>query len=204
MISLSVEDGDDLRQRKAALRLRMRGIRNTIPAEERIRLAGDIEANLFELPPIEEAGTILLFYSFGSEVPTARILQRLMDGGKRVLLPFLSGPRMEATELRPGDSLVATAYGPKEPASRAPVDAETIDAVISPGLAFDREGYRLGYGGGYYDGYLARLRRGSPRVGIAFHLQLLPAVPHGPDDQALDFVVTERETIDCRLGREAG
>jgi 5-formyltetrahydrofolate cyclo-ligase len=204
VISLSVEDGDDLRQRKAALRLRMRGIRNAIPAEERIRLAGDIEANLFELPHIEEAGTILLFYSFGSEVPTARILQRLMDGGKRVLLPFLSGPSMEATELRPGDPLVATAYGPKEPARRAPVDAETIDAVIAPGLAFDRRGYRLGYGGGHYDTYLARLRRETPRVGIAFHLQLLPAVPHGSGDQPLALVVTERETVDCALHRDAG
>jgi 5-formyltetrahydrofolate cyclo-ligase len=199
-----VEDADDLRQRKAALRVRMRAIRNAIPAEERIRLAGDIEANLFKLPQIEEAGTILLFHSFGSEVPTARIVQRLLDGGKRVLLPFLTGPRMEAAELRPGDSLAATTYGPKEPSRRAPIDTGTIDAVIAPGLAFDRHGYRLGYGGGHYDRYLARLRRGSSRVGIAFHLQLLPAVPHGPGDQTLDFVVTEQETVDCELHRDVG
>jgi 5-formyltetrahydrofolate cyclo-ligase len=202
--SVSVEEGDELRQRKAALRARMRSIRSAIPAEERIRLVRDIEANLFELSQVEEAGTVLLFYSFGSEVPTAKIVQRLLDGGKRVLLPFLEGRAMEAAELRPGDSLTATTYGPKEPSNRAPVDPATIDAVIAPGLAFDRDGYRLGYGGGHYDRYLSRLRRGTPRVGIAFHLQVLPGVPHGPGDQRLDFVVTERGTIDCGPRGDAG
>jgi len=200
----SVDAPVDLRQRKAALRVRMRSMRNSIPAEERIRLAGDIEANLFKLPEIKEAATILLFYSFGSEVPTARIVQRLLDSGKRVLLPVLAGPGMEAAELRPGDSLAATTYGPKEPSTRAPVDPGTIDAVIAPGLAFDRQGHRLGYGGGHYDRYLARLRRGSPRVGIAFHVQLVTTVPHGPGDQILDLVVTERETIECGLRRDGG
>lgn len=199
-----MEEMEDLRRRKADLRMRMRAIRQSIPVEERIRLAGDIEANLFGLPQIGVAGTILLFYSFGSEVPTARIVQRLLDAGKRLLLPFLAGPTMEAAELRPGDSLVVTTYGPREPASRTPIDPGTIDAVIAPGLAFDREGYRLGYGGGHYDRYLIRLRREAPRVGIAFDLQLVPSVPHGPGDQTLDFVVTEGETIDCRLGRDTG
>jgi 5-formyltetrahydrofolate cyclo-ligase len=199
---LSVDDAEDLRQRKAALRVHMRTLRNSIPAEERIRLAGDLETRLFELGQIEEAGTILLFYSFGSEVPTARIVQRLLDAGKRILLPFLAGPTMEAAELRPGASLATTTYGPKEPSNRVPVDPATIAAVIAPGLAFDRQGYRLGYGGGHYDRYLARLRRGSPRVGISFHAQLVTNVPHGPGDQAVDFVVTERETIECRLHRE--
>lgn len=199
-----MQDTEALRQRKDELRSRMRGLRNSVPAEERIRLARDIEAHLFGLPQIGAADTIMLFYSFGSEVPTAGIVQRLLDSGKRVLLPFLEGPALEAAELRPGDSLAATTYGPKEPASRVAVDPGTIDAVIAPGLAFDRLGYRLGYGGGYYDMYLARLRPGSPRVGIAFHLQLLPTVPHGPADQPLDFVVTEREAIACRPRRDAG
>src|SRR6266508_1552638 len=91
--------------------------------------------------------------------------------------------------------------GPKEPFSRVPVDPAEVDTVITPGLAFDTHGYRLGYGGGHYDRYLVRLRQESFRVGIAFHLQLVPSVPHGPEDQPLDFVVTEQETIDCSLHR---
>jgi 5-formyltetrahydrofolate cyclo-ligase len=191
-----------LRKRKDTLRARMRGIRSDIPAEERVRLAADIQANLFRLPPVEEARTILVFYSFGSEVPTAGIIQQLLDAGTRVLLPFLTDGEMEAADLRPGDSLATTTYGPREPRGRAPVDRAVVDAVIAPGLAFDARGYRLGYGGGHYDRYLSRLPGASIRVGIAFHEQVVPAVPHGPGDQRLDYVVTERETIDCRVDQE--
>ncbi|HYT79408.1 MAG TPA: 5-formyltetrahydrofolate cyclo-ligase [Actinomycetota bacterium] len=195
---------DDLRRQKDALRARMRGIRSSISPEERIRLSGEIKANVFRLPQVAEAGTILLFYSFGSEVPTTAMIQGLLDSGTRVLLPFVEGPDMDAAELRPGDSLAATTYGPKEPSKRVAVDPAEVDTVIAPGLAFDTYGYRLGYGGGHYDRFLMRLRQGSFRVGIAFHLQLVPSVPHGAGDQPLDFVVTERGTIDCRLNREAG
>jgi len=195
---------EDLGREKDAVRARMRGIRSSMSPEERIRKAGEIQANLFRLPQVIEARTVLLFYSFGSEVPTAGMIQRLLDSGTRVLLPFVEGLDMDAAELRPGDSLAATAYGPKEPSNRVAVDPAEVDTVITPGLAFDPHGYRLGYGGGHYDRYLLRLRPGSLRVGIAFHLQLVPSVPHGPEDQPLDFVVTEQETIDCSLHSEAG
>jgi 5-formyltetrahydrofolate cyclo-ligase len=178
----------------------MRGVRSSIPPHERLGLATAIEVNLFRLPQVSDARTVLLFYSFGAEVPTAGIIQRLLDSGMRVLLPFLDDRTMDAAELRSDDALVATTYGPKEPVNRIPVDPADVDAVIAPGLAFDAKGYRLGYGGGHYDRYLSRLRRDSCRVGIAFHLQIVPRVPHGTRDQRLDFVVTERETIDCRAG----
>jgi 5-formyltetrahydrofolate cyclo-ligase len=178
----------------------MRGIRNSIPPEERLRLAAGIQVNLFRLPQVSGARTILLFYSFGSEVPTAGIIQRLLDAGTRVLLPFLDDRTMDAAELRSGDALVTTTYGSKEPRGRIPIDPAEVDAVIAPGLAFDAEGYRLGYGGGHYDRYLARLRRETCRAGIAFHLQVVPGVPHGSRDQRLDFVVTEREIIQRRVG----
>jgi 5-formyltetrahydrofolate cyclo-ligase len=195
---------EDLGRQKEALRARMRGVRNSISPEERIRLGAAIQSNLFRLPQVSDATTILLFYSFGSEVPTAAMIQRLLDAGVRVLLPFLEGPDMDAAELRPGDSLAATTYGPKEPLSRVPVDANEVETVITPGLAFDAQGYRLGYGGGHYDRYLARLRPGAFRVGIAFHLQLVPSVPHDPEDQVLDFVVTDQETVECRPRPDTG
>jgi 5-formyltetrahydrofolate cyclo-ligase len=176
----------------------MRGFRDSISPEERLHLGSLIQENVFRLPEMGRVGTVLLFYSFGSEVPTAAMIQRLLDQGVRVLLPFLEGSAMDAAELGPGDLLAATTYGPKEPSPRTPVDPSGIDVVIAPGLAFDAHGYRLGYGGGHYDRYLSRLRPETLRLGIAFHLQVVPSVPHGPEDQPLDLVVTERETIDCR------
>jgi 5-formyltetrahydrofolate cyclo-ligase len=167
-----------LQDQKDALRTRMRAIRASIPSEERLRLGPLIEANLLRLPQVAGAGTILLFYSFGSEVPTAGTIQHLLDGGKRVLLPFLEGTGMEAAELRPGDSLAASTYGPKEPQNRVPIHPDEV--------------------GGHYDRYLSRLPVESARIGIAFHVQLVPAVPHDHHDQPLDAVVTEAETIRCR------
>ena len=80
------------------------------------------------------------------------------------------------------------------------MDPSLIDVVVVPGLAFDRAGFRVGYGGGNYDRFLPRLRPDAVRVGFAFGLQLLPAgkVPRGPNDEPVHHVVTERELVDCR------
>ncbi len=158
-------------------------------------MAKRVEERLFSLPAIRDAKTVLLFYSFGSEIPTRDIIRRLLDESRRVLLPFMEGSEMLAAELRAGDSVVRTSYGPKEPSDRITVEPEDVDVVIAPGLAFDRSGHRIGYGGGNYDRYLRRLGPGATRVGIGFHIQLMADVPHGPADEPVDFVVTDRETI---------
>lgn len=159
-------------------------------------MAEQVEERLFSLPVLREAGVVLVFYSFGSEVPTDRIIKRLAEEGRTVLLPFMDGGDMAAAELRPGDALTPTPYGPKEPSHREPIDPARVDVVITPGLAFDRSGHRIGYGGGNYDRFLARLRPHATRIGIAFHVQILPAVPHGPSDEPVHFVVTDREVIE--------
>lgn len=194
---------DSLARRKAALRARMRKMRGAMSPEERATSAERLAARLFDVPALGMAHTVMLFSSFGSEVPTDAITRRLHEAGCRVLLPFVEGPDIQGTELRPGDALVTTDYGPLEPADRAPVDPSEIDVVLVPGLAFDRLGYRVGYGGGHYDRYLSRLGSQAVRIGIGFHAQLVTSVPHGPEDEPLDAVVTEQETVDCRAERRA-
>lgn len=105
---------------------------------------------------------------------------------------------MEAAEVRPGDELRPTDYGPREPAGAAPVDPGEVEVVVTPGLAFDRAGRRLGYGGAHYDRFLDRLRPDAVRVGIAFTAQLVDEVPAGPRDRRVQVVVTEAGAIDCR------
>jgi 5-formyltetrahydrofolate cyclo-ligase len=73
-----------------------------------------------------------------------------------------------------------------------------VDLVVTPGLAFDRRGYRVGYGGGFYDRYLARLRPNAARTAIGFSFQVVEEVPADPGDERVHLVVTEAETIDCR------
>jgi 5-formyltetrahydrofolate cyclo-ligase len=192
---------DSLARRKAALRARMRQMRVAIPPEERATSAERVMSRLFDVPALRIARTVLSFSSFGSEVPTEEIVRRLRDEDRRVLLPFVEGHDMEAAEASADDSLVATEYGPMEPTVRVAVHPSEVDVVLVPALAFDRLGYRVGYGGGHYDRYLARLGPRAVRVGIAFHAQLVPAVPHGVEDEPVDVLVTEAETVDCRTER---
>jgi 5-formyltetrahydrofolate cyclo-ligase len=187
-----------LKREKTALREEMHRLREAIPAQERERLAGMIEQSLFALPEIATARTILLFYSFGSEVATAGMAERVVSEGKRLLLPYLEGQVMEAAEVRRSDELVPTGYGPKEPVRRLPVNPEVVDLVITPGLAFDRRGHRLGYGAGYYDLYLSRLDPRAVLIGVAFSVQVVDRVPAGPKDVAVDLLVTDRGSFDCR------
>jgi len=187
-----------LAERKAELRRRMRRVRAGIPLEERARLSDLVEEALFAVPEVARARTIMLFYSFGSEVATEGMIRRSRDGGARVLLPYLEAGGIEAAEVRPEDDLIPTAYGPREPRRRAPVDPAEVDVVVTPGLAFDRRGRRLGYGGGHYDRFIDRLRPGALRLGIAFGVQLVDEVPVGPRDRRVQLVVTEAGTIDTR------
>ncbi|HEX8100240.1 MAG TPA: 5-formyltetrahydrofolate cyclo-ligase [Actinomycetota bacterium] len=185
----------DVAAEKERLRTKMRAVRDAIPLGERTRMARRIEENLFSLPEVEAARTVLLFSSFGSEVPTDDMIERLLREGRSVVLPYLVERRMEAAGITASDPLVATSYGPKEPPHRVSVDPIGIDVAIAPGLAFDRQGYRLGYGGGHFDRYLGRLRSDASRVGIAFAVQLIPNVPRGPGDTSMHIVVTEQEVI---------
>jgi len=185
----------DRSEEKDALRERMRGARAAIPPEERAARGARVEARLLTLPELGDARTVLLFYSFGTEIPTAVLARRLLARGYRVLLPYLTGDAMEAAEVRPGMPLEATDYGPKEPADRIAVDPERIDVVVTPGLAFDRSGHRLGYGGGYYDRYLSRLQAHAARVGIGFAEQVLDHVPAEVSDEPVDVIVTDESVI---------
>jgi 5-formyltetrahydrofolate cyclo-ligase len=193
-------DLEPVERAKAALRERMREVRNSIDGDERSRRSTRIEERLFALPEMASARTILLFYSFGSEVATGDMARRVWSDGGRVLLPFLDGGQMRVAEVREGDELVPASYGAKEPTRRSPVDPSEADVVVAPGLAFDRRGGRLGYGGGHYDRLLDRLPPERLRVGIAFSEQVVDQVPAGPDDRRVNLVVTEDEVIDCRTG----
>jgi 5-formyltetrahydrofolate cyclo-ligase len=190
-----------LARQKAALRTRMKAVRAAIGPDQRGQAAARATERLFEVAGFSAARTVLLFSSFGSEIPTVAIAKRLLDDDRKVLFPFLDGGQLGAAWVRDAESLATTTYGPLEPSGRVAVDPGEIDVAVVPGLAFDRLGNRVGFGGGHYDRYLRRLPQPAIRIGLAFHVQLMDAVPHGPRDQPVDMVVTDQETIDCRAER---
>jgi 5-formyltetrahydrofolate cyclo-ligase len=178
----------------------MRLIRRSIPATERTRKAVLITGRLLCLPELRGASVVLAFCSFGSEVPTADLLGALQEAGVTTLLPYLSSGEMGVTEHHRGDRLVASSYGPLEPEVRRGAAVDSIDAVITPGLAFDDHGGRLGYGGGYYDRFLRGVPARASIIGIGFAEQVVGHVPVSGDDVTVDLVVTDREVIHCRPG----
>lgn len=132
------------------------------------------------------------------EFDVGPLLRRLREDGHAIALPCVvqAGVPLRFAEWREGDELAAGPLGTRQPGD----DAATVwpDVVIVPMLAFDRAGFRLGYGGGYYDRTLAALRRDRTitAIGVAFAAQEVASVPHGEHDQRLDWVVTEREALE--------
>ncbi|MGZ4110021.1 MAG: 5-formyltetrahydrofolate cyclo-ligase, partial [Actinomycetota bacterium] len=137
--------------------------------------------------------------SFGSEVDTAPLIAALHADGIRVVLPRIVDGELEPRVYVPGDPVSETAFGAREPLEGLALDPADIDVVITPAVAFDRSGRRVGYGGGYYDRFFRRTRPDAVRVGIGFDLQLMDdELPGGHFDLRVDVVVTGSEVVRCR------
>lgn len=188
----------DLRARKRALREQVRARRDALPAHERVRRSEEISRRLFSLEAVAGAATVMAFSSFGSEVETRPIIERLAREGCRVALPRIEGGEIVAVGYQPGEPVRTASFGASEPAGGQILAPEEIDIVVTPGLAFDRSGHRVGYGGGFYDRFLTRVGAATPRIGVCFAVQLVEEVPHGETDLTVDVVVTEDEVIRCR------
>lgn len=129
-----------------------------------------------------------IYNSFGAETDTKNIIASLISRGKRVLLPRVEGDEMVPVEYREGDELAKSAFGVYEPQGQAYTGK--IDVVIVPLLAVNSRGYRLGYGGGYYDRFLKGAA--AVKVGIAYDFQLTDEFEEDGWDEPLDLLITER------------
>jgi 5-formyltetrahydrofolate cyclo-ligase len=183
---------------KREIRKRILTLRNAMPPESIAEKSGEIVRRLMELREIRDSSTLMVFLSFGSEVLTDDLIRWGWSEGKRIVVPLC---RPESRELTPCridgfDELETGHYGIREPKAgrlRSVPRAE-IDAVIVPAVAFDRRGYRVGYGGGYYDRFLPECPQAA-NIGAAFACQIVPEVPSDRYDLAVDRIVTEEGII---------
>ena len=160
--------------------------------------AGAAVAERFLASGLLDKGMIVsAYWPMRSELDTRPLLERLHGEGYRLCLPVVPGPDQPLIfrAWAPGDALVIGGFKTEVPSE----DKEELepDLLCSPMLAFDRAGYRLGYGGGFYDRTLEKLRAKKPAlaVGLAFAAQERESVPRGTHDQPLDAIVTEQEVI---------
>jgi 5-formyltetrahydrofolate cyclo-ligase len=184
---------------KAQVRRDAAARRDALPAAERAAAAATIAAR--PLPVAVPAGAIVSGFSpLKSEINPVPLMRAFAEAGAGLALPVVAG-RGKPLIMRAwtfGAPLVAGVWGIREPPPGAP---EVFpDILIVPLLAFDRSGHRIGYGAGYYDMTIARLRGIKPviAVGIAYAAQEIAEIPTTERDARLDFVLTERETIDFR------
>lgn len=185
---------------KSQIRRELIAKRQALSQEEVQSKSQLIARRIVTLPEFCQAKTIMVYLAFRNEVDTQEIIQEALAQGKRIVVP-ISEPqerKIIPAEIKnyPADLQVGT-YGILEPKPEAiyPVDPAEIDLVFIPGVAFDEKGYRLGYGAGYYDRFLSRLRPDVVTLALAYEMQILSDVYPESHDQKVGLIVTEERII---------
>ena len=161
-----------------------------------------IESSLFSLDLYKNSSVIMTYVNFGNEVITENIIRHSLNLEKTIGVPITIPKTREliVSELRDFDKeLELGVYNiltPKKEYIRE-IKPSKIDLVLVPGIAFDRKGYRVGYGGGYYDRFLCKINENAITIALAFSMQLIDYVPKGYYDLPVDYILTEKELIKC-------
>ena len=173
----------------------MRAVRNALPESACDARSAEIHKRLFGLAELEHAATLLAFASIHNEVRTRPSIVAAWSAAKRVALPRVVGNQLSLHLIDAETPLVPGAFRIPEPAEDAVrIEPDEIDFALLPALAVDPRGYRIGYGGGYYDRLIPRLTKACT-CALAYDFQLISEVPELPFDVAVDLVVTDRRVI---------
>lgn len=179
--------------------------RDHITPEEKRKKETAIRKRLYASADFREAGSILFYASFRSEVDTLKSIAHALKLKKNVVLPKVDSRKkmLRLFEIK-NKSEIETGYmGIPEPKIKKAHEKrlDDIAVVIVPGAGFDITGNRLGYGAGYYDKLLSKSKRHITTIALAFEEQIVAAIPSEKHDVKMDKIITEERTIDCRKKR---
>jgi len=187
---------EDIRIAKKELRNTIKTMLSAVSKEEAASASRSVLEALLNLEQWNNSDTLLAFVSMKDELDTSIILQKALEQGKKLYVPRVEGSDLVfcritdlSAELTPG------AFGILEPVQGLPVlDVETFSGqsavALVPGVAFDREKYRLGRGKGFYDRFFAHAGDSLYKIGIGYSFQLVDRVPRENHDRKLDFIVS--------------
>ena len=169
--------------------------RDSTVEEKRIRYSENIAGKISALPEFDRAVNVFLYHSFKSEVITTGLIESTLKLGKRVFLPkVISRTEMKFYEIKDTGGLVISRFGIPEPDGKT-VEGYDPDIFIIPLAAYTADGKRAGYGGGYYDRYLAPYKGRVPIVALAYKCQEVRDIDIDENDIAPDIIVNEEEII---------
>jgi len=188
---------------KTGIRKQMLALREQIPSEIRLACSKKICAQIVKLQAYQQAETILGYMNFGAEFASELWVRQVLADGKRLLLPRVN-PQTRLLDLyRVKDlesQLAIGLWGIREPIVERCERLNTLNEVefaLLPGVAFTRDGARLGYGGGFYDKLLANSTIRPTLAVAAFELQVVEQIPQEATDVKVARIITEHEVIDC-------
>jgi len=152
-----------------------------------------MQQSLWSFEAFSGAKTVMLYCSKESEAPTQDIIQKALDEGKKVCLPITNASErtMELSFISSLDDLVPSSFGVMEPKLSGLISCKPSDvmAALVPGIAFDRDGYRLGWGLGFYDRFLPSLS--CPAIGYCYEAQIAEKLPREKFDIPVKAIATE-------------
>lgn len=178
---------------KKEIRRKMIEMRDTLPKdiiEEKSRV---IQEKLYELNYYKKAKNIMFYVDTRNEVRTLDAIKKSIYLGKKVFVPkVINKCDMLAVRIKNLDELKQGHFGILEPVSGEIINPKELEAVVIPGVAFDKRGCRLGYGGGYYDRFLQNLKADAIKIALAFEFQILDELPKEEYDILMDIIITEK------------
>lgn len=178
-------------EEKKLIRKQIFKVRKECTDEQIEKWSRRITAKVAELPAFKNAERILAYADYNHEVMTGFMIEEAWRQGKEVAVPKVVGQDMVFYKLTDFAQLEKGYFGIPEPA-RGEIVTWDDATMIMPGVAFDPQNHRVGYGGGFYDRFLEK-HPGIRRVAVAFEFQILPSVPTEPTDIDPEFIITEEK-----------
>ena len=171
--------------------------RNSLSKQEILEKSKKIENKLLNLEHFKKSKTIMFFVSFNSEVNTHNMIKKLFKY-KIVVVPKVVQHEIEPSVIIDFDNLIpAGKFGILDPIEAMKTAYKNIGLVLVPGIAFDKQGHRIGYGFGYYDKFLKKVPK-AIKIGLCFDFQVVDKIPREEHDVPVDLIVTEERVLECR------
>ncbi|MDR5586229.1 MULTISPECIES: 5-formyltetrahydrofolate cyclo-ligase [Clostridium] len=192
----------NISEEKKELRKKILKIRKEMDINKKRNFDNIIHNKFLKSKFYSQCRNIFVYISYDSEIDTKTIIRKALEDGKNIYVPRTNynTKLMEAVKISSLENLIKDKHGILQPTeSGLAVELEEIDLIIMPGVAFDNNGGRMGYGGGFYDRYMSKCSKNIQKISLAYDFQILDNVPMDSHDTRVNSIITENKEIVCNI-----